>query len=108
MDEDRRRVGRQSARAHGRQPVDLEARAAIALDAVGARDRDDDLGGIVRAHPGDIGGQRFPPGALGRVVVAKGRGAGQPGGGQELVAGFAVVGGEGLDVAHLNLTPSAA
>ena len=100
MDEDRRRVARQAGGADARQPVDLEARAAEALDAMGAGDRHDDLRGILGAKPRHVGRQRLAARALGRVVVAMGRGAGDLRRRQELVARLAVVGGEGMDVGH--------
>ena len=52
---------RQAGGADARQPVDLEARAAIALHAVGAGDRHDDLRGVVGSQPRHVGRQRLRP-----------------------------------------------
>ena len=100
MHEQRRGALRQSRGANAGQPIDLEPRAAIALDAMGGRDRDHDLPGIGRPDPGHVGRQRLALRPLGRIVVTEGVGIREPGRRQKLVARLAVVGGEGGNVVH--------
>ena len=103
MDEQRRRALGQSGSSNACQPIDLEARSAIALDAVRARDRDHDLVGVIRAQSRHVGRQRLAAGALGRIVVAIERRPGHSGGGQEFIAGLAIGRGEGMDIGHVEL-----
>ena len=69
MDEEDRRVFGQVAREAFAQERRLDARAAIALDAMRARADAEDAGRICRSDAGDVGRQRFAVRAFQRVFA---------------------------------------